>query len=98
MPNNTYAKLRSGDWGVRASVPVEPGAVVQVTKQSGEVKDEIIDKVLWRGEGIALCSIRQRPRKHAGGCACTEEGCCRPRCHCEPHCVCRGGNIFDCMG
>jgi hypothetical protein len=31
-------------------------------------------------------------------CECDEYGCCRPACRCESHCVCRGGNVYDCMG
>jgi hypothetical protein len=29
------------------------------------------------------------------GCTCTGD-CCRPRCHCDSHCNCRGGPIYDC--
>lgn len=35
--------------------------------------------------------LTQRSR----GCSCNME-CCQPRCHCETHCNCRGGHIFDC--
>jgi hypothetical protein len=28
-------------------------------------------------------------------CSCDDD-CCSHGCHCDSHCVCRGGNIFDC--
>lgn len=63
--NATYTKLNSGEWGVR--VPVElglkEGAVVAITKKDGTVKDEVIAKVLWEGNGIRLCSIRKEEHR-----------------------------------
>jgi hypothetical protein len=53
----TYTKLKSGDWGVRIEGAVKPGAIVTVTKKSGETKSETISKVLWMGNGISLCAI-----------------------------------------
>jgi hypothetical protein len=34
-------------------------------------------------------------RRSGSGCDCPEV-CCVPRCSCEAHCNCRGGNIYDC--
>ena len=36
-----------------------------------------------------------RSRRRRRTCDCTDPDCCNP-CMCEPHCVCRGGNIYDC--
>ncbi len=35
-----------------------------------------------------------RPRR-GRTCSCDAD-CCRGGCHCDDHCVCRGGNIYDC--
>ena len=94
----SYTRLKSGDWGVKGpSGEVREGATVTVIKKNGETKQETIEKVLFSRDGIALAAIK--PRQHTrGGCACTEQGCCRPRCQCDRMCVCRGGTVFDCMG
>lgn len=90
----TYTKLNSGDWGIRVEGAPEAGAEVTVSKKDGSEKIETVTAVIWQGEGIAICSIEQARKR--GGCNCEEQGCCRPRCHCEAHCNCRGGNIYDC--
>lgn len=56
----TYTKLRSGDWGVRVQGIPEPGQSVLVRRKDGKAKWETIHRVLWRGDGIALCSIVER--------------------------------------
>lgn len=53
----TYAKLKDGSWGVRSTSPVKPGAVITVTKKSGDSKMETISRVLWSGDGVFLCAI-----------------------------------------
>jgi hypothetical protein len=60
---NSYTKLKSGDWGVRCEGEVKPGQSVTVTKKDGSVKTEIIDAVLWSGDGKSLCSIKRRAAK-----------------------------------
>lgn len=53
-----YAKLRSGDWGLRG--PVElliEGQVVTVTKKSGEEKSEVVGRVIWHNEETAIAAI-----------------------------------------
>jgi hypothetical protein len=54
----TYAKLRSGEWGVRVqgSAPAK-GAKVTVSKKDGTSKVETIVQVVWSGNGVALCAI-----------------------------------------
>jgi hypothetical protein len=53
----TYTKLQSGEWGIRVTGSVTPGAKVVVTKKSGETKEETVGKVVWAGNGISLCTI-----------------------------------------
>ena len=53
----TYSKLRSGNWGVRTTEPVEVGQTVIVTKKSGERKQEKISAIVWKGEDATLCAI-----------------------------------------
>lgn len=53
----TYTKLRDGSWGVRVEGKTAVGQTVTVMKKSGETKQETISRVLWTGEGIALCAI-----------------------------------------
>ena len=55
----TYTKLRSGDWGIRVQGTVKTGDIVNVAKKSGESKAETVAKVLWTGNGVSLCAIRQ---------------------------------------
>ena len=54
----TYAKLNTGAWGVRVAgpKPVE-GVGVLVTKRDGTAKTEVIERVLWSGQGVYLCAI-----------------------------------------
>lgn len=59
MAMASYTKLKNGDWGVRSNVPVKAGESVQVTKKSGETKTETIDRIVWSGKGVWLCSLRR---------------------------------------
>lgn len=58
---NTYTKLQSGEWGIRAEG--KPNGVVMVSKKDGSTKEEIVGKVLWTGadkrtgKTISLCTI-----------------------------------------
>jgi hypothetical protein len=67
----TYAKLNSGDWGVRveARLNTKPAAgdTVLVRKASGETKTEAIDRVVWSGSGVHLCAIRRPEAKEKSG-------------------------------
>jgi len=53
----TYTKLRDGSWGVRAPASTKAGDTITVTKKSGETKVERVERVLWTGDGIALCAL-----------------------------------------
>ena len=48
-------KLRDGSWGLRVPAGTEPGTVVQVTTRSGKSWLARTGKVLWEGDGVALC-------------------------------------------
>lgn len=52
----TYTKLRSGDWGIRATSEVKPGQVVEVTTKAGERRRETIGQIVWSGNGVWLCT------------------------------------------
>lgn len=62
----TYAKLNSGEWGLRVPGRPREGQQVTVQKRSGESRAETIGKVVWSGNGFSLCTIeasnRQSPR------------------------------------
>lgn len=68
MRTASYTKLRSGDWGVRVTGDVKPGDRLMVTNRSMKARSEQIDKVIWRGDDVTLCSLvprspRKRPRR-----------------------------------
>jgi hypothetical protein len=62
--NNTYTKLKDGNWGIRVAGEATAGGQVRVTKKDGSSKIETVDRVLWTGDDrqgggqISLCSIR----------------------------------------
>lgn len=53
----TYTKLKSGDWGIRIEGDAVPGQGITVSKKDGTTKREIVQSVIWRGNGIALATI-----------------------------------------
>lgn len=62
----TYTKLRSGEWGLRIKGEAKTGLKVKVTKRSGEVKTETVDRVIWSGNGITLAAIFDGGRPYGG--------------------------------
>lgn len=51
----SYAKLKSGDWGLRVKdEDVEVGDTVDVTTKAGEIKQEVVGRLIFRGEDFAL--------------------------------------------
>ena len=56
----SYAKLKSGDWGIRVQGNVKAGQTITVRKKDGTTKQETVVKVVWSGNGISLCAIEQR--------------------------------------
>jgi hypothetical protein len=55
----TYAKLRSGEWGIKSTVPLRAGDTAVVVKRSGQARRCIVGRVLddgrfadeWEGVG-----------------------------------------------
>lgn len=66
MTTATFTKLRSGEWGLRVPLAMRPaeGLAVSVAKKSGATSTETIGRVLWTGNGIALCTIATRHVRH----------------------------------
>jgi len=56
----SFTKLRSGDWGLRVSGSPKAGQTVDAVCKNGEMKTMIIGRVLWEGDGIALCTIDRK--------------------------------------
>lgn len=79
MLNATYKKGRKdGEWILRVEGTPRPGSLVKVTTKAGDKKLELVGHVLWRGDGISLCSIqREASDKCRPGMDC-------PRCGSEP--------------
>ncbi len=61
----TYTKLKNGSWGVRSTTPVAPGDNVLVTKRDQTTKLEIIDHVVWTGEGVWIAAFRSSTKTPA---------------------------------
>jgi hypothetical protein len=64
------AKLRDGSWGARVQGDAAVGDVVTITTRAGKTWDARVKKVLWSGDGIALCattSLDREPSFYAGG-------------------------------
>lgn len=55
----SYAKLRSGDLGIRVEGRATTGQSVTVTKRDGSRQSVTVDRVVWSGEGVSLCSFRR---------------------------------------
>lgn len=72
----TYQKLRNGDWGVRATFPVKAGQFVIVLKRDGSKHRVQIEKVIWSGDGVFLCAIKQAEegQRRPSGPLCAECG------------------------
>jgi len=61
----TYTKLKNGSWGIKVQGTASAGQSVTVTKRDGSSKAELVDRVLWAGDGVAICSIAQHA--HSSG-------------------------------
>lgn len=55
--NATYAKLRSGDWGIRSTAALRAGDSIAVTKRDGSTKTETVAKIVFTGGGVTLAAI-----------------------------------------
>ncbi len=70
MAKITWAKLRDGSWGLRSSTPLSEGAVVTVTKRSGETSQATVGGEVWSApdKGVYLYRLasdgqQRQPRK-----------------------------------
>lgn len=54
----TYAKLQSGDWGLKgSSTELSPNAWVIVERKGGSRSRVQVGRVIWTGQGVALATI-----------------------------------------
>lgn len=58
----TYTKLRDGSWGIKVQGSAKAGQAITVTKRDGGTKTETVEKVVWSGEGVAICSVVETRR------------------------------------
>jgi hypothetical protein len=61
----TYSRLNSGKWGIRVRGTALPGQQVMVTTLSGKSQLETLDEVVWKRNGVSLCTIRRSPSAFA---------------------------------
>lgn len=70
---NVYTKLKDGTWGIKVEGSASAGIVVNVITKAGQLKKEIVGKVLWQGKDkftgkqVALCTkqfVQQRQSRH----------------------------------
>lgn len=79
MNGVSYARLRDGTWGLRASEPgaLAPGETVLVRRRDGASKYEVVGRVLCEGPSFALATIRRpsrRPESRRQGWGCRRCG------------------------
>lgn len=55
--NATFTKLQDGSWGLRVKGDPTPGAAVTVSKRDGGTDTKTVGRVLYRGDGFAVCTI-----------------------------------------
>ena len=53
----SYTKLKSGDWGIRATEPITEGSTVAVRKKDGTVDRKVVGSIVWSGDGVTLATI-----------------------------------------
>ena len=58
MTTATFTKLKTGNWGIRATSRVAEGDRVEVRKKDGSTKVETVAKIVWTdGSSVWLCAI-----------------------------------------
>jgi hypothetical protein len=74
-----YTKLRDGSWGIRGPEIYKgmDGAAVTVQRKDGTGRTEVIDRVIWRGDGIGLATIC----RHTTRCGRQQDSSTPPGCH-----------------
>lgn len=67
----SYAKLRSGEWGIRSDQPIKEGETVTVTiktgKRAGETKSETVKKIVWTDGKVWLAAVEKKDAPLAQG-------------------------------
>jgi hypothetical protein len=58
-----YARLKTGEWGVKTDLHVRIGDHVLVTKKDGTTTTEEIAEVLWKWDRIRCCRIVSKSTK-----------------------------------
>ena len=63
----TPCKLRNGDWGAKTSARIRQGDIVTITTRAGKSWDARISKIVWTGNGVAICATASldRPQRSA---------------------------------
>jgi len=67
MANATYTKLRSGEWGIRATIPVIPGTRIDVITKVGKIKTETVANVVWSGNGVWIAAVQSEKGRQEHG-------------------------------
>ena len=60
MRTATPYKLRNGAWGCKVAGTPTTGEAVTITTKAGKTWTAEISRVLWTGNGVALCATAQR--------------------------------------
>lgn len=58
-----YAKLKSGEWGVRVKGSVAVGDRLCVSTRSGKAKPEVVERIIWRDGEVSICALVAAPKK-----------------------------------
>lgn len=56
-PVCSYSKLKSGNWGVRSTQEIVQGDTVVVTMKSGETREEVVERIVWSGDGVWIAAL-----------------------------------------
>jgi hypothetical protein len=59
------AKLKNGSWGARVRGDVTEGDTITITTRGGKSWDARVTKVVWSGEGVAVCATESLDRAPA---------------------------------
>lgn len=60
--NASLIKLRDGSWGAKVqSSDVVRGQTITITTKSGKSWDATITRVVWSGDGVAICVAENLP-------------------------------------
>jgi hypothetical protein len=69
----TWARLRSGEWGLRVEGPTpRPGDSLEVRAKDGRTARATVGRVVWSDGQVSLATVERAPRR-------------RPRCACACH-------------